>query len=252
MQNEPNLQKAEITVNAIITTRYENNTNWTPGENEPKTNPIQTKTNPIKPNSKPIKLQKPTFQNQTNPISNPRYNIHRQIATEEVAEILTRIQAELPNGQPYLLIPPERYQHMLYLKKTGELIDRVAKAPDGNHNRNWLYICKKAGVEDAKFHDLRATCITEWFEQEMMPHEVQKLAGHSSIDTTMRFYVGIRDEMIDKARRASQMALGDDSVTVLSQQPKKGGNADVVGAIQILMKAGVIKIGATGLEPATS
>ena len=88
-----------------------------------------------------------------------------------------------------------------------------------------------------------------------MSHEVQRLAGHSSIETTMKYYVGIRDEMIDKARHASQLALGDDSVTVLSQRPKnskKSGSIDVIAALQTLISAGVIRIGATGLEPATS
>jgi len=64
MQNEPNFLNTPMNVNAIITTRYENKTNWTPGENEPKTNPIkpqktrfQTQSNPIKPNFKPDQTQ---------------------------------------------------------------------------------------------------------------------------------------------------------------------------------------------------
>ena len=77
------------------------------------------------------------------------------------------------------------------LTMSGQICDRVAKCPDGNHRRNWQVICKKAGVEDATFHDLRATCITEWFEQGLMPHEVQRLAGHSSIETTMKYYVQV-------------------------------------------------------------
>ena len=67
-------------------------------------------------------------------------------------------------------------------------------------------------VFDATFHDLRATCITEWFEQGMMPHEVQRLAGHSSIETTMKYYVGYRQGLIDRARDASTAALNPDLV----------------------------------------
>ena len=70
-------------------------------------------------------------------------------------------------------------------------------------------MCKRAGISDGTFHDLMATCITEWFEQGMMPHEVQGLAGHASKDTTMRYYVGIRESMIDRAGKASVAALGD-------------------------------------------
>jgi hypothetical protein len=41
MQNEPNFGKAQMNVNKVLTKDYENKTNWTLGENEPKTNPIK-------------------------------------------------------------------------------------------------------------------------------------------------------------------------------------------------------------------
>ena len=41
-----------------------------------------------------------------------------------------------------------------------------------------------------------------------MPYEVQRLAGHSGIETTMNYYVGIRESMIDRAWQASSAALG--------------------------------------------
>ncbi len=41
MQNEPNFQKSQMNVTSLITVDYENNSNWTLGENEPKTNPIK-------------------------------------------------------------------------------------------------------------------------------------------------------------------------------------------------------------------
>ena len=41
-----------------------------------------------------------------------------------------------------------------------------------------------------------------------MPHEVKELAGHADIKTTMNYYVGIRESLIDKARDASSAALG--------------------------------------------
>ncbi len=39
MQNEPNFQDAQMNVNKVLTKDYENKSNWTLGENEPKTNP---------------------------------------------------------------------------------------------------------------------------------------------------------------------------------------------------------------------
>ena len=41
MQNEPNFGKAQMNVSPVITREYKNNSNWTLGENEPKTNPIK-------------------------------------------------------------------------------------------------------------------------------------------------------------------------------------------------------------------
>jgi len=41
MQNEPNLRKSQMNVNLYNTTAYEYKSNWTLGENEPKTNPIK-------------------------------------------------------------------------------------------------------------------------------------------------------------------------------------------------------------------
>jgi len=135
--------------------------------------------------------------------------------TEEAAQLLIDIQTELPEGQPYLLLPPERYQYLMRLKTKGQLIDRIRKCPDGNFRRNWKVICKIAGILDGTFHDLRATCITEWLEKGMMPHEVQRLAGHSSIDTTMNYYVGTRESMIDRARQASSSVSDGNSVAHL-------------------------------------
>ena len=88
-----------------------------------------------------------------------------------------------------------------------------------------------------------------------MPHEVQRLAGHSSIETTMKYYVGIRDSMIGRARQASSAALGANSIATSLQHAQNHENSSdtgVVAALQTLISAGVIKIGATGLEPATS
>ena len=153
---------------------------------------------------------------------------------DEVADLLTRLQVDLPEGQPYPLLPPERYQHLMRLKAQGKLIDRVAKCPDGNCPRNWKVICKRAKVENATFHDLRATCITEWFEQGLMPHEVQRLAGHSSIETTMKYYVGYRQGLIDRARAASSSALKSKSVANVLQMPKTGRNDIKKALAQVL------------------
>ena len=175
--------------------------------------------------------------------------------TDEVAKLLIKIQETLPPGQPYLLLPPDRYQHVIKLSRKGKLIDRIAKNPIANFRRDWKQICKKVGAEDLTFHDLRSTCLTEWLEKGMMPHEVQRLAGHSSIETTMNYYVGIRESMIDRAREASSTVSNVNFVAHLLRAPQnahKSDDQEIASALQTLIKSGVIRIGVTGLEPATS
>jgi hypothetical protein len=52
MQNEANLRKSQVDVNLYNTKDYEEKSDWTPGENEPKTNPIKANSKPIKANFK--------------------------------------------------------------------------------------------------------------------------------------------------------------------------------------------------------
>ncbi len=143
---------------------------------------------------------------------------------EAAVQLLISIQMNLPEGQPYLLVPPARYRHLMSLEADGKLTEEMRKCPDGNFGRNWKHILQKAGIEDATFRDLRCTCITEWLEAGLMPHEVQRLAGHASVNTTMKYYAGIRESMIDRARKASVAALSQDSVANLLQVPKRGRN----------------------------
>ncbi len=41
MQNKPNFQKSQVNVSIFTQTGYENNSNWTLGENKPNSNPIK-------------------------------------------------------------------------------------------------------------------------------------------------------------------------------------------------------------------
>jgi len=70
MQNKPNFPDDQMNVTSFYTVYYENNTNWTLGENKPNTNPIQTQSKPIKANIKPkqtqYKAKQSQFQRQKN------------------------------------------------------------------------------------------------------------------------------------------------------------------------------------------
>lgn len=125
----------------------------------------------------------------------------------EVKAILEEIRDELPDEQPYLMLSPDRYVRLMELKRRGKLLNRKKICPDENWKEPFSRIKQRAGIKKGTFHDLRRTCITEWLESGLKPHEVKELAGHSDIETTMNYYVAIRSDLTDKARTASDKCL---------------------------------------------
>jgi len=126
----------------------------------------------------------------------------------ELPRLLLGLQMELPEGQPYLLLKPERYQFLMSQKKAGKLDDVARRCPKNNFTRGWRSIFRRAGVSNAEFHDLRRTCITEWLMNGLRIHEVTALAGHGDIKTTMAYYIGESETRVNRARSASSAGLG--------------------------------------------
>lgn len=72
--------------------------------------------------------------------------------------------------------------------RAGQQLDRQAV---------WQFVrryARKAGIEDERCspHKLRHCFITERFEDQFLPQEVQALAGHATLSTTM-YYMHVRD-----------------------------------------------------------
>jgi integrase len=76
-------------------------------------------------------------------------------------------------------------------------------------------IRKLAGIETGTFHDLRRTCLSNWVGQGLSLHEVKELAGHAKIETTERFYLAVRRDVVDRARAASEASHKGHSVARL-------------------------------------
>lgn len=65
----------------------------------------------------------------------------------------------------------------------------------GEHLRDeWLAILEKSGIAYATPHDLRRTYITRLIRAGVSLPTVQKLAGHVSITTTLKFYTHVGAE----------------------------------------------------------
>jgi integrase len=67
---------------------------------------------------------------------------------------------------------------------------------------------RRAGVGPYTIHDLRRSCITNWARR-LPIHVVQKLAGHSDIQTTETYYLSVQPEDLAKARRMQSALVGD-------------------------------------------
>ncbi len=67
----------------------------------------------------------------------------------------------------------------------------------------------RASIEEGQFHDLRRTCLTRWFANGLTEFDVMKLAGHSYF-STHKFYLRLRQDLVEKARAAAAAAMVDD------------------------------------------
>ncbi len=135
--------------------------------------------------------------------------------TETVVDMLTQWQAEQPEGYPYVFVSPERYRHIQKRRKAGKWTLEHGKCPVNNFYQQFKIIRGRAGVKTGNFHDLRKTCISRWLNSGLEPHEVTEMAGHSCFETTWKFYVSIRKNVLNKAREISNFCAR------LARAPKK-------------------------------
>jgi integrase len=70
--------------------------------------------------------------------------------------------------------------------------------PD-NLRRSWAQIRESAGLGNARFHDLRHTCVTLLLDVGAPPHVVREIVGHSDIEVTMTIYAHVS---LDEKRKA--------------------------------------------------
>lgn len=92
------------------------------------------------------------------------------------------------------------------LRARGTGKGRVFVTQDGNPwgnnvRRDFRRIVKEAGIAHCTIHDLRRTFCTE-MAMVVPPKDVQQLAGHASLDTTMKYYVA--NITIERANAAAK------------------------------------------------
>jgi integrase len=141
--------------------------------------------------------------------------------TNEVIRILADQQAKQLEGYPYVFVPPFRYDHIQEVRRSGKWTVEKGRCPLNNFVLQFKTIRAKAAIECGTFHDLRKTCLSKWLTQGLSEFEVMHLAGHSKFETTHRFYLAVRHDLIDRAREASAKSIRGDFVAHLLRAPSE-------------------------------
>lgn len=123
--------------------------------------------------------------------------------TEDVLDMLSRHQVEQHDGNPYVFLPIQRYQFIQGLRQQGKWNVIRGKKPLNNFDRQLAAILKKAGITRLTFHDLRRTCLTHWFKGGLREFDVMHMAGHSSFETTRKFYMAIDRDLLERTRQVN-------------------------------------------------
>ena len=146
--------------------------------------------------------------------------------TEEIVQLLVKHQEKQPEGYPYVFVPPQRYDRIQLRRSQDNWSVEDGCSPVNNFSRQFDDILLRAGIEieHGEFHDFRRTCLTNWLASGMSEYEVMKLAGHASFDTTRRFYLAVRGDILDRARQASSAALQGNLVARWLRAPISGKN----------------------------
>ena len=129
--------------------------------------------------------------------------------TEQMLALLVNYQMMRPGGYPYVFIPAKRYDYIQELRHKGKLAPTDRNTLITNFTRTFRQILKKAGIRHREFHDLRSTTITNWLYNGLKEHEVMRLAGHSSFETTHRFYLAVQPDLYERARQANAVSIGE-------------------------------------------
>ena len=133
----------------------------------------------------------------------------------ETIALLARLQQNCRKGHAYVFLPLDRF----------ELIKAAMKKelwPEGrnminNFNRGFRSVVEhaarqapslidKSGKPTVSIHDLRRSAITNWSRFANI-QTVMKMAGHSSVGTTQRYYAAATQDQLDLIREASRAAV---------------------------------------------
>jgi len=142
--------------------------------------------------------------------------------------VLKQLERREPGGQPekcpYVLIPPCRYDRIQRLRRENKWTVQYGRCPLDDFTRQFKAIQRKAGIRKGTFHDLRRTCLKDFLDNGLGEYDVMNLAGHSTFETTHKFYLLVSGCLLQRARIATERSSRANSVAKLLQVPSEKGN----------------------------
>ncbi len=111
---------------------------------------------------------------------------------------------ESRSRQPYVCLPEKYYIRNMQRKGRGALMWEHRDRPWGGFSRDYRNLQKRIGVEPKRFHDLRGTFCTTLLKKGCSLKEVQGLMGHSTINTTGRYYIWVEEHRT--AQKSARLA----------------------------------------------
>ena len=107
-----------------------------------------------------------------------------------------------PTGQP---LPPDAY---VFGNAVGEPLTDIKTA--------WRNTCRRAGIHDLHFHDLRREFACRLLESSASLHDVREFLGHANITTTSRY---LRSTPVRLAQALERMEAATETVADADDQP---------------------------------
>jgi len=139
--------------------------------------------------------------------------------TEGLVRLLVKHQMKQPERCPYIFVPESRYRHIQELRQENKWKIKYGRCPLNNFTRQLTAIRREAGIDKGTFHDLRRTCFKNLLENGLGEYDHMNLAGHSTFETTHRFYLSVSDSLLQRARVATEQLHGCSPVANLLQDP---------------------------------
>jgi hypothetical protein len=125
--------------------------------------------------------------------------------TKAITQVLADIQANHPEGYPYVLVPSSRYDSIQQLRDQGQWDMVNARLMIiNNFTRQFDEILELAKVKHGTFHDLRRTILSNLIAQGVSEYYVMKIAGHAKFSTTHEFYLEVAGDILGRIREATE------------------------------------------------